>query len=409
MNEYYQAGNREKGDEELSKAIDLANRAIEKYPQLAFRFHENNALTYFTREFSKPEDVTKDYSSQIESLTQAINSSNVDNAYQYSQRSGAYRSQSNYQLALADINRAIKLESEANPHYYNARGNVYNDLKEYQKAIDDYTRAIEIDADNPQYYENRFYARYNLRDYDRKFGGLQKYLSALTNNLDEESAPLSIDLNQSERLKALNNTILYPDNVEYRTQLAQQYQNLAQTYTYYTKDYQSAFESLEQLEAVYPNDPILSDTYRLIGEFALVNEDWEEGIMAFDKIAEINPDSPELFEIYSNLTAIAIQQENKDYVTEALNRLEQVPITNSEGYNILGSFYLRQNKYQKAIDFYTKAIELDPNQVSYYDNRATVYEAIGNNELYRKDMQQRRKLTSRTRSRFYFSELQMLP
>ncbi|MCH2247810.1 MAG: trypsin-like peptidase domain-containing protein [Crocosphaera sp.] len=287
MNEYYENGEREKGDLELEKAIALADKSIKKYPKVAFRFHEQNALTYFTREFTKPENAKKDYSLEIESRTKAIENTKGKDAHLYYDRAGAYRLQGNYELALADINKAIELESQANPTYYNFRGNIYDDQKQYNQAIENYTKAIAIDPDNPQFYKSRFHTRYKLGEYDKKFGALQNFLNQV--ELNEEDAPLFLDLNRSKILKAINNTILYPENPEYDNQLAEGYKLLANAYAKYSKDYQTAFESLKPLEAIDPNHPVLIESYQLIGNTAILNQDWQQGIIAYEKIAEIDP------------------------------------------------------------------------------------------------------------------------
>lgn len=409
ISEYYDMGDREKGDEELRKAIDLANQAILKYPQLAFRFHELNAVAYWVRENSKPENATKNYSLSIESWTKAIESNNDDNAYQYYKRAGAYRIQGNYELALRDINQAIKLESEADPNYYNFRGNIYFKSKEYDKAINDYTKAIQINPDDPQYYENRSYARYKLGDYDQKFGGLQQYRLHLDKELQEELAPLFIDLNETERLKALNNTLLYPDNVEYHNQLAQTYKQLAQDYSSYAKDYQSAFEILNDLATIYPNNPILLESYQLIFQSAINNQDWEQGIIALEKMRKIAPNSPSLIEAYNNFAATAWLQKKHQYEIFGRQKLIEIQPNNPKNYHNLGDAYFRNQKYEKALEAYTQAIKLNPNDGLYYSLRADAHEKLGNYEQLKLDAQKARQKNTDLASKRWLKMLQLIP
>ena len=409
MSEYYNMGDREKGDEELSKAIDFTNQAILKYPQVAFRFHELNALSYLALENSKPENATKNYSLSIESWTKAIESNNDDNAYQYYRRAVAYSLQGNYELALRDINQAIKLESEANPNYYDFRGRIYFKSKEYDKAINDYTKAIQINPDDPQYYENRLNARYNLGDYDQKFGGLQQYLLLLDKELQEESAPFFIDGNETKRLKALNNTLLYPDNVEYHNQLAQTYKDLAHTYSYYAKDYQSAFEILNDLATIYPNYPILLESYQLIFQSAINNQDWEQGIIALEKMRKIAPNSPSLIEAYNNFAAMAGLQKKHQYEIFGRQKLIEIQPNNPKNYHNLGDAYFRNQKYEKALEAYTQAIKLNPNDGLYYSLRADAHEKLGNYEQLKLDAQKARQTNTDLVSKGWLKMLQLIP
>lgn len=438
MSEYYDMGDREKGDEELRKAIDLANQAILKYPQLAFRFHELNAVAYWVSENSKPENATKNYSLSIESWTKAIESSNGGNAYQYYKRAEVYRFQGNNKLALADINQATKLESDANPNHYNFRGNIYFYSKKYNKAIDNYSKAIEKNPDNPQYYENRFQARSNLGDYDHKFGSLEKLLldtprkGSQTRNrpfqnryfwrflllfgkeVNEESAPLFIDSMQSQRLEILNNTILYPDNVEYSKQLAQTYKRLINIYIsdtkdYQSKDYQSVFEILNDLATIDPNNSILLESYQLICQFAIKNQDWEQGIIALEKIRKIDPNSHSLIEEYDNFAAMAGSKKNHQYEIFGRQKLIEIQPNNPKNHRNLGEAYFRNQKYEKALEAYTEAIKLNPNDGSYYSLRADAHEKLGNYEQFKLDAQKARQKNTDLASKIWLKVLQLIP
>jgi tetratricopeptide (TPR) repeat protein len=52
----------------------------------------------------------------------------------------------------------------------------------------------------------------------------------------------------------------------------------------------------------------------------------------------------------------------------------------------LGINYIKLNKPLKAINYFTEAIKLEPNQPLFYKKRADVYKSLGHNDLYLKDM-----------------------
>ncbi len=55
-------------------------------------------------------------------------------------------------------------------------------------------------------------------------------------------------------------------------------------------------------------------------------------------------------------------------------------------YYNLGTIYGRMGQYDRALTYLTKAIELDPNFVNAYINRAAVYQAIGKNAEAQADL-----------------------
>jgi tetratricopeptide (TPR) repeat protein len=50
-----------------------------------------------------------------------------------------------------------------------------------------------------------------------------------------------------------------------------------------------------------------------------------------------------------------------------------------------GGTYSKLKEYDKAIADYTKAMELDPENADYYDERAEVYDMLGNSSKAQQD------------------------
>ncbi|HIE46749.1 MAG TPA: tetratricopeptide repeat protein, partial [Nitrosopumilus sp.] len=112
------------------------------------------------------------------------------------------------------------------------------------------------------------------------------------------------------------------------------------------KNFTEALDSLKQAIELDPNNPT---TLHLLGSI-LNEQNSSECIKFYEKCLEIN---------------------NRSYLT----------------YNGLGNFYLKTNQFEKAEDYYTKAIELDPKRsAKIYKNRAYLREKQNKNFDAKEDL-----------------------
>jgi len=112
------------------------------------------------------------------------------------------------------------------------------------------------------------------------------------------------------------------------------------------KNYSESLESLKQAIELQPNNPT---TLHLLG--SLMNEqNSTECVKYYEKCLEIN---------------------NRSYLT----------------YNGLGNFYLKSNQFEKAENYYTKAITIDPKRsAKIYKNRAFLREKQNKNSDAKDDL-----------------------
>jgi len=112
------------------------------------------------------------------------------------------------------------------------------------------------------------------------------------------------------------------------------------------KNYSNALESLKQAIELQPKNPI---ALHLLG--SLMNEqNSTECVEFYEKCLEIN---------------------SKSYLT----------------YNGLGNFYLKSNQFEKAENYYTKAITIDPKRsAKIYKNRAFLREKQNKNSDAKDDL-----------------------
>ncbi len=112
------------------------------------------------------------------------------------------------------------------------------------------------------------------------------------------------------------------------------------------KNFTEALDSLKQAIELDPNNPT---TLHLLGSI-LNEQNSSECIKFYEKCLEIN---------------------NRSYLT----------------YNGLGNFYLKKNQFEKAENYYTKAIELDPKRsAKIYKNRAYLREKQNKNSDAKEDL-----------------------
>jgi tetratricopeptide (TPR) repeat protein len=112
------------------------------------------------------------------------------------------------------------------------------------------------------------------------------------------------------------------------------------------KNFTESLDSLKQAIELDPNNPT---TLHLLGSM-LNEQNSPECIKFYEKCLEIN---------------------NRSYLT----------------YNGLGNFYLKKNQFEKAENYYTKAIELDPKRsAKIYKNRAYLREKQNKNSDAKEDL-----------------------
>lgn len=116
--------------------------------------------------------------------------------------------------------------------------------------------------------------------------------------------------------------------------------------------------------------------YEKRGDFLLRKHSTVKARRDYEKCLELDHQNPNL--IHQNIGK-TWQLEGK--MNEAIVAHEQVinnsgasnNIIEAESYFDLGRLYLNQKDYKKSIDYYSKAIELNPNVSEYYSNRAWTY------------------------------------
>ncbi len=219
------------------------------------------------------------------------------------------------ELARLDaLNKEIRKDS-LNPDLYQERAMFYLDNEEYNEAFKDITTAIEIDSTFSDYYVTK-------SDIYLSMGKIQKSVQSLEKaiELDDENADAYL------RLAEINIVIL---------------------------DYQ---EALKYIDKALKADELASKGYLLRGVIMLENGDTVRAILNFQKAIDVDQN---YFDANMQLAGLYAMKGNDlaiDYFNNALN----IEPDNDEVIYSLAMYYQETERYEKAIQQYNILLERDP-------------------------------------------------
>jgi len=226
-------------------------------------------------------------------------------------------------MMLGEPDMAIEAYSSAidlNPCKANAyldRGNAYHDRGELEHAIKDYSKAIELNPDYADAYSNRGNA---YRDKGKLNEAMQDYNTAI-------------------KLKSDHHFI---------------YNNRGNVY----RDKGKLNEAMQDYNTAIELNPDFADAYNGRGNVYFLKDDFDNAIEEYNMAIKLAPDD-------------ALPYNNRGNLYLRKGELEQIAQTNPE------PDYRRNAQFDRAIEDYSKAVELDPDYAKAYCNRGTVYREIG--------------------------------
>ncbi|OBQ01569.1 serine protease [Anabaena sp. AL09] len=326
------------------EAIEAYNQAI-KIDPLFKSAYSGRGLSY---------GELKKYRQGIADFTQFIQLDPKDAGY-YNLRGLYYGQLEEYKQSIADSTQAIQLDPK-DAFYYYSRGSAYRGLKEYKQAIADYTQAIQLDRKDATYYLVRGFAYFQLKDYKQ---AIDDYTQAI--QLDPKDA-------RSYSLRGSVYSIL--------------------------KDYKQAIADLTQAIQLDPKDAIY---YSLRGGLYSKLKDYKQAISDLTETIRRDPknapytvggfrysefkDNKDILISYTTIMSTTYADRGGAYVTLKEYKLAindytqaiQLNPQNAEYYAIRGGIYSFLKEYKQAIDDYTQAIKIDHKKAIYYDFRGLAY------------------------------------
>ena len=223
--------------------------------------------------------------------------------------------------------------------YFRAR--TYHELKEYTKAISDLLIITQLDKDG-SYIKNE---RYVLNDLGTYYKRLENYDKAL------EYYTKEINLNQDDHLPYLVRAELYAFNINDNEKAV--------------SDFSKAIELDSSASNYYKRAWFYND----IG-------DYSKALLDYNKALELDPDNMEiLFNRAYNYEELG---EYEKAISDHLRIIEldkdgAFVSETSDFFNNLAVYYERIENHDKALEYYTKEINLYPDDHLAYLNRALLY------------------------------------
>ena len=97
---------------------------------------------------------------------------------------------------------------------------------------------------------------------------------------------------------------------------------------------------------------------------------------------------------HGNLGNVYVKQERYNEAIEAYQKVIEIDPKQVAAYNNLGNVYAKQERHDEAIEAYQKVIEIDPEQIAEYNNLIDKYKRILQNKIKKKPLRFFRKLFS---------------
>lgn len=246
----------------------------------------------------------------------------------YAGRGIALLTHGRYDESIADLTKSLDLGSSDHLCYYN-RGLAFQHKDEYKKAIEDYTKCLEIKKDFFWAIVNRGAAYHQNEQNDK----------ALCDLLEAKK----INENVDELLCLLGD--VYFKNKKYNESLG--YYSKAMTIT---GDKPYVLVRISEVKRILgKDDDSINDLLEAVSE----NNDYLNSVM--DRAL-----------VYASFEKYELSER---IFNELIRKFPKNPTLYSE----VGSIYYKTKKYQKAIDNYSKALDLNPGGISVLINRAESY------------------------------------
>lgn len=345
----------QKGD--YDKALKDYNKAIEIAPTKAEAPYHNRARVQIMK--------SSDYNSAIQDLKKSleINPYILDNCNFLAK---IYVKLGEKGKAKECFENALKIAKNNNKwRVYNNRGCFFDRIKEYDKAINDFNTAMNLLPENTTkklrgiIYANRGKTYSRKKEYDNAITDLEM---AVRINPRDYDAWYNLELvyknkgRYYEAIKIVDDILGKVDDNEWKSKLLMSrgdaYDRLKQ-YTTAISDYNMAIKFDDSNDMAYEK----------LG--TLYNEhirDYNKAILNLSKAVEL--DGKNWIAEY-NLALTYLNKKDADKCIEvAKNYIRKYP-KDAKGYDVCGAGYELKGMYGMAIQFFEKAVQLDPRNTVY--------------------------------------------
>ncbi|MCX8123758.1 MAG: tetratricopeptide repeat protein [Spirochaetes bacterium] len=288
----------------------------------------------------------------------------------------AYRHRKDYPNALATIQKAID-NDDSNPDLLILKGNIFYDMGKFPEAVKSYTKALDIAPNNPQALYNTGLTFLKTGDelsaveYFKKAaaadpsGNIAKlaysrlgafYTGRRDYAMAEKYLTMAIQLDPNEPVNHYNLGIVYMQRQQYEKALAE----------FKAAESSGVYEEklLEGLSEAYASLERYDESIAVLERLQPVQN---RNIAIIARLAELyyrKGDLDTAFEYYKQIT-----------VYEPVSENARIAYAN------MGNIRDDQHRYEDAINFYKKALAIDPKDSSTLYNLGIAYKHAGKLEL----------------------------
>ena len=300
-----------------------------------------NPDSYFDRAFCYRD--LNHYNQAISDLNKAIELS-PNNGKFYKLRGIFFEEDENFSAAIKDFSKLIELNFEDVAEWYAKRGENFFELREFEKALADYERAVELNYKHKNSAEKRCSDIKNILQLNElKVGGwyfVEKRLKGQAILMENEN------LLADEKFKLAQENL---DEGNFNNAIAY----CKQALSYNPKNFQAML---------------------LLGRAYLANWD-DEAFKCFDLVKTMNPNFAEGF--FYKGQAILYLGNNYKLAVENFDKAIELDANNAESYFLRGDAQARLKNFSAAVEDFTKALEIQPEE-KIYKKRGEVYLELKN-------------------------------
>lgn len=314
----------------------------------------------------------------IEALKKAIEI-DPENDSPYNNLSWAYYELQEYEKSLEYINKSLSMKTNSSNEYGN-KGNALYGLEKYTEAIKSYDRAIEINNKNSYAYYGKGLCYYEKGDYDKAVFNINR-----SNDIDKEIDESDLfyilhsfkQLNKDDRTKNYVEVFLASRQSDYEAmkllantfEMIESYDNALE---YYIKAEKRLLvkKGLKNYDEYIVNpDEDFKEYLELLENIGYIHyclSNYNESLNYFNKVIHVYPQSTnsKLWNVF-NLLYLK-KYDSAETLAEVI--IKENP-DNEVAYNTLGNVYMEQFEYDKAIEQFEKAINIDPYYEDAYINK----------------------------------------
>ncbi len=258
---------------------------------------------------------------------------------------------------------------------YDKRSRIYQSLKQFNEAVNDSKRAIKIDSTKSEFYMtlvDAYFSQNSTR--------MAKELLEIMEKKFPDNTPTLLKLSEMFFLVRQ-----YQKAIDYTNKALKIDENLAKAYYLKGSIYRESGDTskaISSLETATEQDNKFEDAFYDLGVIYAARKN-PIAFEYYDNTLKINPSNPNARYARAKL----LQDLNK--IDEAIKEYENIISKDQNCYNCyynLGAIYLEVKKdNKKALEKFTKAIELNPNYTEAYFARGFTYSKLKDKENAKAD------------------------